>query len=122
MIISEAHNNAIYQIQSFSKGKVVVNGKTYTSSLIISPDRVLEKWNPQDVTSITDSDLLQLLDCNPSIILLGTGERSVILPAKQLTSLLDRQFHIECMNTAAAIRTYTVLISEGRNVVAGLIL
>jgi len=63
-----------------------------------------------------------LLETEPDIILLGTGEKSLILPDKKLAVLLDKQFHVECMNTAAACRTYTILSAENRRVTAGLLL
>ncbi len=122
MVLSEDNSNATYQIKSISPGKIVINEETYANSVIISPEKLISPWAPKNSNDITDDDLLQLLKLKPEIILIGTGERSVILPAKKLAPLLEKQFHVECMNTQAACRTYTILISEGRNVVAGLIL
>ena len=122
MILSEDHSNAHYQIQSISPGKIRINKETHTRSLIISPNKLISNWKPTSVELITDDDLLLLLINNPEIILLGTGERSIILPANKLAILLEKQHHIECMNTASACRTFTVLVAEGRNVVAGLII
>ena len=122
MIISEDHNSATYQIQSVSPGKIVINNTSYSNSLIISPHQLITDWQPQNTDRITDEDLLRLLECKPEIILLGTGEKSIILPSKRLAPLLEKQFHVECMSTAAACRTYTILSSENRNVVAGLLL
>lgn len=122
MILSEDKSNATYQIKSISPGKIVVNSETYTNSIIISAEKLISPWAPKNSSDITDADLLQLLELKPEIILIGTGENSVILPAKKLAPLLEKQFHVECMNTKAACRTYTILISEGRKVAAGLIL
>ena len=121
-VLSEDFSNATYQIQSVFPGKIVINGQSYTQSLIISPEKLIENWRPSRVDDITDTDWELLLSLNPEIILLGTGERSIMLPAKKLAFLTEKQFHIECMNTHSACRTYTILISEGRKVVAGLIL
>ena len=38
-----------------------------------------------------------------------------------LRPLIERRIGFETMDTAAACRTYNVLLSEGRNVVAGLL-
>ena len=122
MILSEDHSNATYQIKSVSPGKIVINNETYTNSVIISAEKLISPWAPKNTNELTDADLLQLLELKPEIILIGTGENSVILPAKKLKAVLEKQFHVECMNTKAACRTYTILISEGRKVVAGLIL
>lgn len=120
-MLIEDKNNASYQIQSISPGKITINQQQYHHSVIISVERLISPWHPQNVDEITDNDLLSILTLKPDIILIGTGEKSVILPAKKLAPLLEQQFHVECMNTAAACRTYTILVSEGRNVAAGLI-
>jgi uncharacterized protein len=122
MVLSEDHSDARYQIQSIASGKICINKETYTHSLIISPNKLIPDWKPISAESITDDDLLLLMVDNPDIILLGTGEKSTILPAKKLAILLEKQYHVECMNTAAACRTYTILAAEGRKVVAGLII
>ena|SRR3990167_6918079 len=122
MVLSEDHSDAHYQIQSIASGKITINKEIYTRSVIISPNKLITDWKPRSVELITDDDLLLLLIDHPEIILLGTGERSTILPAKKLAVLLEKQYHIECMNTAAACRTYTILAAEGRKVVAGLII
>ena len=122
MSLIEDKSQATYQIQSYSPDGAVINGEQYSKSLIISPDRLLPDWPVRDLDAINDQYLLQLLDFQPNIILLGTGLRSIIPPAKTLQVLLSRQFQVECMSTPAACRTYTVLAAEGRRVVAGLIL
>ena len=122
MVLTEDNNNATYQIQSVSNQSIRVNNETYTHSLIISPDKLIPNWKPTSLDTLTDADLLLILDFKPEIILLGTGERSIIPPAKKLACLIEKQFQIECMNTAAACRTYTILTAEGRKVVAGLML
>lgn len=122
MVLSEDHSNATYQIRSVSAGKIVINNETYTTSVIISPEKLIAPWRPTTVDALTETDLQLLLTSKPEIILLGTGQHSTILPAKKLACLFEKNYHVECMNTAAACRTYTLLIAEGRQVVAGLLL
>ena len=55
-------------------------------------------------------------------VLLGTGERQVFPPAAAMAAGLRRGVGIEVMTNAAAARTFNVLASEGRKVVAGFIL
>ena len=88
MILSEDHSSAHYQIRSISPGKIDINGETYTNSLIISPNKIIAHWNPDSIHTLTDDDLLLLLTLQPDIILLGTGEQSIMLPAKKLAFLL----------------------------------
>lgn len=122
MILSEDQNNAIYQIKAISDDAININNEMYHNSLIISPTHLLTNWKPTSIETLTNEDLLLLLEFKPEIILLGTGRRSIIPSAKKLAVLLEKQFQCECMNTASACRTYAILSAEKRNVVAGLIL
>lgn len=122
MVLSEDLNDANYQVQSYSPAGVIINGETYTHSLIVSPNKIEPNWPPTAITAITTEDLLRLIDFAPEIILLGTGEHSIILSDALLAPLLTKQHSIECMSTAAACWTYAALSAEGRRVVAGLII
>ena len=54
-------------------------------------------------------------------MILGTGPR-LRFPAPALSkSLIARRIGLEVMDTAAACRTYNVLLAEGRSVVAALL-
>lgn len=122
MVLNEDANDAQYVIRSHSDKEIKVNNVSYESSLIISANQLKENWPPQHINAITAEDLLMLSAFKPEIILLGTGKKSKILPADVLAPLLNQQYNVECMSTAAACRTYAVLSSEGRHVVAGLII
>lgn len=114
MLLTEDHSDALYQIKSYEPHKITINNKVYTQNLIISSDQLITNWDAKN--------LLQLTDLKPEIILLGTGEKNVAMSIEQLKSLYELGFSPECMSTRAAAHTYTILISEGRRVVAGLIL
>ncbi|MBK9956523.1 MAG: Mth938-like domain-containing protein [Rhodocyclaceae bacterium] len=66
------------------------------------------------------------LACRPSmtagkVLLLGTGRRQLFPPAPWLKPLIDLGIGVEVMDTGAACRTYNVLVAEGRDVAAALI-
>ena len=58
----------------------------------------------------------------PEIILLGTGASFVFPDRARLAPLYNAGLGVEVMDTPAACRTYNILLGEGRNVVAALIL
>ncbi|OYY84483.1 MAG: hypothetical protein B7Y34_00445, partial [Methylophilales bacterium 16-45-9] len=58
----------------------------------------------------------------PELVLLGTGAKHLFLHPKHYQELSASGIALECMTTAAACRTYNILMSEGRNVAAALIL
>ena len=62
-----------------------------------------------------------LLASAPEIVLLGTGTRLQFPPAAVLRPLIDARVGYEIMDTGAACRTYSILMAEGRRVLAALI-
>ena len=55
----------------------------------------------------------------PELLLLGTGATQQFPSAAVMAACLQRGIGLEVMTNAAAARTYSVLASEGRRVVAG---
>jgi uncharacterized protein len=58
----------------------------------------------------------------PQLVIFGSGARLRFVPAALQRALIEARIGIETMDTAAACRTYNVLASEHRNVVAALLL
>lgn len=116
------NNIGKYQINSYQPGQVVVNKQIYTNSIIITPEKLITDWSPQIVTEITADNLKKILELSPQLVIIGTGAQQHFLDVALSLLFLQRGIGIEIMNTEAACRTYNVLLSEGRNVVAGLIL
>ncbi len=107
-------------IQHYTKGQIVINGKIYKHSLIVTPSTIIDTWTPTDFSSLTANDLSILTDLAPEIVILGTGEVQRF-PAHALSQqLIAQNVGVESMGTAAACRTYNILMAEGRNVAAAL--
>ncbi|GMR21518.1 MAG: Mth938-like domain-containing protein [Gammaproteobacteria bacterium] len=108
-------------IQAYRQGEIIINEKRINCSVVITPDKILE-WAPQNFDAITSEHIDQLADYQPEIVILGTGERQQF-PAPHITAgLLVQGIGVEIMNTDAACRTFNVLLSENRRVVAAMIL
>jgi uncharacterized protein len=114
MQISLETNAGAYTIRSYAAGELKINDQTLHHSVIVTPTQLIDPWDPNDLAII--------LTLNPEIVLLGTGERLKFPAAELLAPFLQRGIGIECMDTGAACRTFNVLVSEGRQVVAALML
>lgn len=99
-------------IQSYQEGQLKINGQLYTENLVLTPDYQILPWDGQDPNL--------LIQGNPELVLIGTGKDHVFLPAQQLIYFYSKGIGVEVMSTAAAVRTYTILSSEGRKIAAGL--
>ncbi|MEN8180492.1 MAG: Mth938-like domain-containing protein [Pseudomonadota bacterium] len=107
-------------IQGYEKGQVIINGASYHSSLIVTPSKVITQWRPVEFSDLTENDFIPLIDLQPEMILLGTGA-SHKFPHPSLTrAIMQQRIGLDAMNTAAACRTYNILMAEGRRVAAAL--
>ncbi len=102
-------------------GFVLLNGQRIERSIVVAPEHVLREW-ASDFSSLTENHFEQLLILKPELVLLGTGS-AFRFPHPALTGcLVNAGIGLEVMDTRAACRTYTVLASEGRRVVAALLI
>jgi uncharacterized protein len=115
-------NEAKYQIRSFTPGRIQVNDTILTSSLIVSPDTLIENWAPQVITELTPAALELIAPLKPDILLIGTGASLVFIKAEIYGALINQGIGVEIMDTSAACRTFNALTAENRRVVAALII
>lgn len=121
MEINLEPNRGQYQIQNYFPGKLIINNQVYEHSLIITQTELIN-WEPQKFQNLKPEDFDEIYKLKPEIILLGTGEKQEFLPASLMQKLAAKKLSVEVMNTHAACRTFNVLVSEGRNVAAALII
>lgn len=100
----------------------LVNDRRLTTSFLLSPDTLVESWPVRDVAAMSPADLEPLFALSPELVLLGCGDRQTFPSAATLAACLSRGIGLETMTNAAAARTFNVLASEGRRVVAGFVL
>jgi len=103
-------------------GAVGVGDRTLTTSFLMAPDRIVEGWPVVDAAGFDLAAVDAVLALQPEVVLLGTGETQQFPPREAMAALLSRGIGIEVMGNAAACRTYNLLASEGRRVVAAILL
>lgn len=92
------------------------------ASCLIMADKLIDDWRPQDIADLKVEDLQSALALEPELLLLGSGARQQFPSPELLAAVLSRGVGCEVMDTGAACRTYNILASEGRRVVAALLL
>ena len=109
-------------ITSYGAGYVEINRKRYEHSLVVLPDSIITDWQATDFDSLTAGHFEKLAELKPEVVLLGTGAKHRFIHPKLTKALTETGVSVECMDTAAACRTYNILMSEGRLVAVGLLL
>ena len=111
-------------IQSYSDGKIRINGEQHNTPLLVLPDRVEDWLIKNDFQKMEEGDFTPLINIANEIdvMLLGCGKEIKFLPPALKKTLRTKNLHIETMDTGAACRTYNVLLAEGRRVVVGFLI
>lgn len=118
--LTQAAGNQL--ITGYDTGWVEINAVRHTQSLIVLPDQLIENWVAGDFDSLVEPDFTLLLELKPEVILLGTGQRHRFIHPRITRNLTSAGISIECMDTAAACRTYNILMAEGRHAAAALLI
>jgi uncharacterized protein len=109
-------------ITHLGAGGLRVGERQLDRSLILSAAELIADWPVRDVQELDLAALAPALGLGPEILLLGTGDR-IRFPRPSLhAELAGLGIGLEVMDTAAACRTYNILVHEERPVVAALIL
>ena len=104
-------------VQRHSTEGVVVNGVEHRASVVVPWQGDVAAWPVNDFAMLTDAHFGQLAALGPEIVIFGSGARIRFVKPALLRPLIERRIGVETMDTAAACRTYNVLLAEGRPVV-----
>lgn len=118
--LTTAENNNL--ITAYGADYIEINKQRYAQNLIVMPQALIQDWQVASFADIANKHFQQIVDQKPEVVLLGTGTKHLFLHPRHYQLLTDKGIALECMTTAAACRTYNILMSEGRNVAAVLIL
>ena len=100
-------------------GELRIGSDVWREPVLLSPRKV-RPWSISEDDPVTLDHLMPLIEEQPDVIILGTGERQRFPEHELGMLLLNRGIGLEVMDTGAACRTYNVLVSEGRAVGAAL--
>ena len=106
----------------YGEGYVEVNRARHTASLVVSAERLVTDWPVASVEGLAADHMAAIVELRPEIVLIGTGPRLQFPGPALLAPLYKAGIGVEVMDTPAACRTYNILLGEGRDVLAALIL
>ena len=101
-------------------GALWINGQRWTHSLLVPWRGEVRHWPLDSLADLSAAHFDAVLALAPEVVIFGSGERLQFVPPALYRALIAARIGIESMDTPAACRTYNVLASEGRSVVAAL--
>ena len=108
-------------VTAHGPGWFAINGERFDHSLVITSDGRQVKWPCEHFADLLPVHFDLLLDLTAEIILFGAGSKHQFLAPVLYQSLIAKGIGLECMDTAAACRTFNILAAEHRQVAAVLL-
>lgn len=115
-------NPSALSIRRVDRGAIRIGQETYSDNVLIFRNEVRRDVAVRDVSTLGAEDIEQLLAQGPEILILGTGWQAQQPPRELTFAMARRGIGFESMDTPAACRTFNILLSEGRDVAALLVI
>ncbi len=118
MLLTEHRNEHQFFLRRADAKSVTVVDRALTKSFVIATDAIVEDFPYSQPGQLDETAIEPIVRLNPDVVLLGTGDSIIFPPQRFVASLLKRGIGTETMDSAAAARTFNVLVGEGRKAVA----
>jgi hypothetical protein len=104
-------------IESYAFGRMDVDGRTYTSDLIIFPDRVNDSWWRKSGHNLCLEDIEDVLQEKPEVLVIGTGFYGIMGVEKEVKShLQSKGIELITAKTEKAVQSFNGLASKKKTI------
>jgi uncharacterized protein len=109
-------------IEAHGGGGFRFAGMSHRGSLLCLPDGIWA-WPIETTAALTEETLSAVFARAGDLdfFVIGTGSNPWVLPDTLRARFRDAHISADAMTTGAAVRTYNIMLMEGRRVAAGLI-
>lgn len=105
-------------IDSYHFGEIVINGKSYSSDVVIFPDRVKDNWWRKTGHELCLKDIDEVITESPEVLVVGTGASGLMKVLPEVEQVAQaREIKLIVEPTDKACNTYNQL-SHSQKVVA----
>jgi hypothetical protein len=106
-------------IESYTFGRIVIDGKTYTSDVIIYKDKVDDNWWRKSGHLLQKEDLKDIIDYEPEVIIIGTGASGLMkVPDETKEFIESNGIEVITAETDKAYKEFNNLCKKKRIVAA----
>ena len=107
-------------IDAYDFGRIVIDAKTFTSDVIIFPDRVEDNWWRKDGHVLHIEDVESIVKEQPEVLIVGTGKYGVMTVPSQTRAYIESNgIELIVAPTDYACNVYNE-VSKAKKVVAAL--
>lgn len=109
------------KITHYQFGHIEIDGRDYTSDVIITSEKVEDNWWRKEGHSLAIDDLDAVVEADPQAVIIGSGyygRMEVPEPTRQY--LADKGIRVEIAKTSDAVAKFNELQKEYARIVAAL--
>ncbi len=107
------------KIESYSFGNIVIDGKKYTSDILIYPDHVQDKWWRKEGHELHLEDITSVLESTPEMLIIGTGRDGYLLVSTEVKKSIESLgIELKIAKTEEACKLYNKFSKVKRAIAA----
>ena len=98
------------KIEAFTFGSITIDGTTYTSDVIVYPDRVQSEWKREEEHRPQISEFADIVKAEPDVVVIGTGYAGVLSVPDQIRNYLtSKGIEVRVDKTKQAVELFNLL-------------
>jgi uncharacterized protein len=109
-------------VSAYGPNYIEINAVRYETSILLMPEGPVIPWSCTEFRDLSPAHFQKIAEKKPALVIFGSGKKIQFPRPELIAPLIQAKIGIETMDLQAACRTYNVLMAEGRNVLAALII
>ena len=109
-------------VSAYGPNYIEINAVRHETSILLMPEGPVIPWSCTQFSDLSPAHFQEIADQKPALVIFGSGKKIQFPRPELIAPLIQAKIGIETMDLQAACRTYNVLMAEGRNVLAALII
>jgi uncharacterized protein len=114
--------SSLNTVTAYSETYIDINAQRFETTVLVQPEGAIEPLALSAFSEMDEPFFNKLAAFEPELVILGTGQKQHFPHPRMTRSLLEQRIGLESMTTAAAVRTYNILMAEGRKVLGAFLI
>ena len=103
-------------ITSYGPGWIKISQSKIVKPCAVTRSTLSVDSLPNNIMDLNIQNIEPIVSSNPEVVIIGTGKKQLFLDKKISSTLANRRIGVEYMDTAAACRSFNILLAEERSV------
>lgn len=109
--------NSDNTITSYGPGWIKIAQRKINNPCVVTRTTLTTDSLPSNIMNLGMQNIEPIVSMSPEVVIIGTGKKQLFLDQKISSILTNQRIGVEYMDTAAACRSFNILLAEERSVV-----